>query len=110
MLSPLSDKIPVVGERVFINGLEQGVYPTYTTLEGMIVRQGSSAGARGIRVFSNTNTAFRKTYCGAPVLDAAKVVIGMVSGVASTGETEIVPALHITKLMNRMGLKYDCSS
>ncbi len=96
----LSNGLPRVGDKVFLYGAEPEQFPSFSTFEGWIVRLGT--GKAGIRAYSTL--PFRNTYCGAPVLNESKVVIGMVAGRTTAGETEVILARYITHLMKTAGL------
>jgi len=86
-----------VGDNVFMVGIEPGVLPTFSTREGHILRVGGTDD--GIRIF--TTIPYKPTYCGAPVLDKATAVIGMVVGKSGDGETEVAPVRSIVSLLKQ---------
>ena len=88
-----------VGQEVFGIGVAQGDVASFSTFEGKIVRiGGSQISPSGIRLFSTL--PYRPEFCGGPVLDNHKVVIGMMWG-TENGETVIMPSLDIVHLLQR---------
>ncbi len=97
---PLSPNLPDIGDRVFLYGVEQGKTPRFDAFEGHIIGLGAGPG-----LSAYTNLPFRETYCGAPIINESKSVIGMIVGKTSTGDTEIALARPVLQEMARLGLK-----
>lgn len=105
---PLTSELPKDGEKIYLYGAEAwkpkalvpNEPPTYTAREGKILR--TSFGDRGIRLYAQI--PFRTSYCGAPVLNTSKVVIGMALR-QSGDEVIVVPARYIISIMREGGVK-----
>jgi hypothetical protein len=88
---------PNIGDKVFLYGLETGVFPSFTTEEGTVDRVGS--GSNGMpAIFANI--PFRSAYCGAPVIGEQRTLIGIAIG-PSNGGSEILPAYKIKAFMEQ---------
>ena len=99
---PLRSTLPEIGEKVFLYGVEQSEFPSYSAKVGSISRLGT--GIRGIRAYSS-DLPFRKTYCGAPILDQDKNAVGIVIGSTPEGEIEIALARYILEVMRDIHLR-----
>lgn len=100
----LSTEMPKVGDHVFVVGVEAGRVPTFTPLDGTILRIASGPHFP-VEAFSDMHS-YRDTYCGAPVVagvpivGGAEDVIGMAVGETSSGELEIIPSPFIVEAIN----------
>lgn len=98
-IAELSPSLPVVKEKLFVYGLEPTEIPSFSLLEGEIIRLGTSSKGSGIRAF--TTVRWRESYCGSPVLNVSGKVIGLLSGITSDGDTELIPSTAILNLMEQ---------
>jgi hypothetical protein len=87
---------------VFIYGLERGELPSFSIREGRIRRVGTG---RGLTLRAYIDVISKDVYCGSPVINESKVVIGMVSGNNLLGETEMFTSTDISDLVAQSGLK-----
>jgi hypothetical protein len=93
----LANTFPSVGEKIFIYGLEESItLPSFSIHEGHINRLGL-----GSHVLTRAYADILSTgiYCGSPVLNETKVVIGMVVGNTQRQEAEILTSVEILELM-----------
>jgi hypothetical protein len=95
--------LPQVGQRIFVYGVESGGFsPSFSVIEGHVTRIGSSSLNSGVAIFSTL--PFRSSFCGAPVLNEAKAVIGLMMGSADGGDSEITLARYIVGAMKDGGI------
>jgi hypothetical protein len=98
--------LPEVGKRVFLYGVENGFAPSFTPVEGRVVRIGTSPSHSlgSAAIFSTL--PFGDTYCGAPVISEEKSLVGIMISGADNGESEIMPARRIIRLMEADKAKF----
>lgn len=89
----LSSELPNVGDRVFMVGVESGLHPRLSMLEGRVVSIGNGS-AQGVSIY--ITLPFKESYCGAPLFNDKKEIVGMVEKRSSTsGEVEAIPSQYI---------------
>jgi hypothetical protein len=97
----LSKRLPLVDERVFLYGAEEATKEvSFGIREGRIVRLGTG---RSDAISAFADIPFKGTYCGAPVLNESKEVVGIVMGQSIDGELEISVAPLIDSLIYQIG-------
>jgi hypothetical protein len=89
--------LPEVGQRVFLSGVENGTPASFGTFEGKIIRVGEAEVGHGMAMFSTL--PFKDSYCGAPVINEHKTVIGLMSAATPDGTSEILLAREILHAM-----------
>jgi hypothetical protein len=86
--------LPGIGEKVFVYGVEDGgPFPSFSTIEGRIVRIGNATNGPAIVAYSTL--PIKTSFCGAPILNEAKHIVGIMSGSSGNGESQIIVARHI---------------
>ncbi len=98
----LRQSLPNTGDRLYVYGVERGSLPSYSLYETSLVRSGIEENS-GIRLYARM-AIYKRHYCGAPVFDENKAVVGMVVKQVD-GEVVIMPARYIVSLMREDGLR-----
>jgi hypothetical protein len=79
-----------VGDHLFLTGIEPGDKENLamSTIEGQVIRLGAdtSSQKRFLRIY--TSLPFKPSYCGAPVLNTTKSIVGMIA--CMPGSTSVV--------------------
>lgn len=98
VIPKLASDLPMVGDQLFMVGVESGYGPRLTTVGGSVASVGSGP-FQGVRIFAKLS--FKPSYCGAPLFNEKKEVVGMVERASGAvdGEVEVIPAFYIRMAM-----------
>jgi len=97
---PLSISIPIIGDSVFMVAIESNNDTASTTVEaGRVIRIGLVTVDQTLEVRINTELHYRSSYCGAPLLNTDKKIVGIIG--KSDEQVVAIPSRYLQQLIRK---------